>query len=202
MICILTFIGVLLWRFFSRRIELPCPTWLSWLVEKDNPFTKTNQAKSILEHLSLKSGMYVLDAGCGPGRLTIPIAKEIAPSGEITAMDLQLGMIQRVQEKATKENLSNIHYLQAKIGNGQLELNRYDRALLVTVLGEIPNRQKALKEIWNSLKPGGILSVVEIIFDPHFQRKSTMRFLAKEAGFREIKTMGNFLAYNMLLEKL
>ena len=64
------------WRLFSRRCSLPCPTWLGWLVEKDNPFTKVNRAATIIEHLGLQPGMAVLDAGCGPGRLSIPVASK------------------------------------------------------------------------------------------------------------------------------
>lgn len=36
-----------LWRLASRRRSLPCPVWLRWLVELDNPFTKTNRAPLI-----------------------------------------------------------------------------------------------------------------------------------------------------------
>ncbi len=28
-----------LWQLASRRRSLPCPVWLRWLVELDNPFT-------------------------------------------------------------------------------------------------------------------------------------------------------------------
>jgi len=64
-----------IWRIGSRRRSIPCPVWLRWLVELDNPFTKTNQAAVIVERLELEPGMAVLDAGCGPGRLAIPIAR-------------------------------------------------------------------------------------------------------------------------------
>ncbi len=49
------FAGVI-WRLASRRQSLPCPTWLRWLVELDNPFTKTNCAAFIVEHLNLQPG--------------------------------------------------------------------------------------------------------------------------------------------------
>jgi hypothetical protein len=62
------------WRGASRRRSLPCPTWLSRLVELDNPFTETNRAAVIVERLELQPGMAVLDVGCGPGRVAIPIA--------------------------------------------------------------------------------------------------------------------------------
>ncbi len=191
----------LIWRIASRRREIPCPTWLGWLVELDNPFAKTNRASFVVQRLNLRPGMHVLDAGCGPGRVTIPIAKEIGPSGKITAMDMQAGMLQRVKVKAEAANLSNIHYLEAKLGDGKLEPGRYDRAILVTVLGEIPQQDLALKEVFDALKPGGILSVSEIIFDPHFQRKSTVLQVARSVGFQEIGTVGSFFAFNMLLAK-
>lgn len=191
----------IIWRFLSRRSSIPCPTWLGWLVERDNPFSKINQAATIVQHLELQEGMSVLDAGCGPGRLTIPVASKVGPSGEVVAMDIQAGMLRRTQEKAREANLTNIKFLEAGVGENKLEHDKFDRALLVTVLGEIPNREAALKEIFDALKPGGILSVTEIIFDPHFQRRSTVLKLASAVGFREIKAFGNCIAFTLNLEK-
>ena len=189
------------WRFASRRHSLPCPEWLRWLVELDNPFTKIARAAVIVRHLDLRPGVAVLDAGCGPGRLTIPVARQVGQQGEVVAMDIQAGMLDRAREKARAANLTNIRFLQAGVGEGRLERDRFDRALLVTVLGEIPNRETALKEIYDALKPGGLLSVTEIIFDPHFQRRATVLRLAGAAGFREKMSFGNRIAFTLNLEK-
>jgi len=191
----------LIWRFLSNRYSLPCPTWLGWLVEMDNPFTKTNRAATIIEHLDLKAGMTVVDIGCGPGRVTIPVAHAIGPQGEVVAMDIQAGMLERTKEKAQAGNLANITYLHAGVGENKLGKEKFDRALLVTVLGEIPNKNVAFKEIYDSLKSGGILSVTEIIFDPHFQRRKTVLKLAQEVGFKEKEFFGNRIAYTLNLEK-
>jgi 2-polyprenyl-3-methyl-5-hydroxy-6-metoxy-1,4-benzoquinol methylase len=191
----------IIWRLVSRRRSLPCPVWLRWLVELDNPFTETNRADVIVRNLDLQPGMKVLDVGCGPGRLTIPIAQQIGPQGEVVAVDIQAGMLRRAQEKAQAAQLANIRFLQAGAGEGKLERSQYDRALLVTVLGEIPDRERALKEIYEALKPGGILSVTELIFDPHFQRRDTVLRLAGAAGFREKKFFGDRIAFTMNLEK-
>jgi ubiquinone/menaquinone biosynthesis C-methylase UbiE len=189
------------WRLISDRKSLPCPTWLSWIIELDNPFSKTNKSNIIITHLELHQGIKVLDIGCGPGRLTIPIAKKIGAQGEVLAVDIQPGMLKRTQEKAIKENLTNIKFLQAGAGEGKIGINNFDRALLVTVLGEISDKASALKEIFNALKPGGILSVTEILFDPHFQSRKTVLRLASKAGFIKRNFYGNSFSYTINLEK-
>ena len=191
----------LLWRVLSHRYVLPCPSWLAWLVELDNPFTKVNRAAAIIEHLDLQPGFHVVDVGCGPGRVTIPVAKAVGSSGTVTALDIQQDMLRRVQEKANVAQLSNIEYMHAAVGENKLSIEMYDRALLVTVLGEIPQKEAALQEIYNALKPGGILSITEIIFDPHFQSRRSVLHLAQKIGFKEKAFFGNRLAYTMYLEK-
>lgn len=70
------------------RWSLPCPSWLHWLVELENPFANANRASIIIEHLDLKPGINVLDAGCGSGRLTILIAQKLGTQSRIVAMDV------------------------------------------------------------------------------------------------------------------
>jgi len=192
------FIG---WRYASRRQSLPCPTWLAWMVEMDNPFTATNRAATIVDHLELKRGMRVLDVGCGPGRVTLPVARKIGPDGEVVAIDMQSGMLARVKERAAAANLKNIRYVQRAIGVDALDVQPADRALLVTVLGEIPDRESALRAIFGALKPGGFLSITEIVFDPHYQRRSTVTQLALGAGFQVKAFFGGRLAYTLHLSK-
>ena len=167
----------------------------------DNPLLKNNSTKAILSHLDLQPGMHVLDFGCGPGRLTIPMARQLSPSGKVTAFDIQPAMLERTRLKALQENLNNIEFVQGAAGEGKLGSNQYDRAILVTVLGEVPNRQALMKEIFDSLKPGGWLSVTEVIADPHFLKRSSVSRAASEAGFQEKSVFGNHIDYTILFEK-
>ena len=190
-----------LWRFASRRQRLPCPVWLRWLVELDNPFTKTNRAAFIVETLALAEDMTVVDAGCGPGRLTVPLARRVGSAGRVVALDIQPGMIDRARARTEAAGYTNVEFIVAALGDGGLPSNNFDRAVLVTVLGEIPNREAALAELFSALKPGGILAIVEVIFDPHFQTRNKVTSLAISSGFRERAFFGHSLAYVILFEK-
>jgi 2-polyprenyl-3-methyl-5-hydroxy-6-metoxy-1,4-benzoquinol methylase len=104
---VIIFVG---WRLASYWYAIPCPEWLSWLVEIDNPFFASSRANTIIAHLDLRPGMSALDAGCGPGRLTIPMAKKVGPTGRIVALDFHAGMLGRVKLKAERAGLTNIDF--------------------------------------------------------------------------------------------
>jgi SAM-dependent methyltransferase len=186
------------WRQVSQRRALPCPSWLSWLV--DNPLAK-RRALAVLERLQLAPGLSVLDAGCGPGRLSVPIAEAVGPGGMVLAVDMQPGMLERAKGKAVAAGVGNIEFLLAGLGQGQVPKGRFDRALLSWVLGEIPDRVSALREIHAALKPGGFLLVSEVLIDPHYQSLARVEALARECGFDVGACYGGRLAYAIALEK-
>lgn len=191
----------IVWRLASRRQSIPCPVWLRWLVELDNPFTRTNRASFIVETLALSPGMTVLDAGCGPGRLTVPLARGVGPAGRVVALDIQPGMLARAKAKTEAAGYKNVEFVAAALGEGELVPNHFDRVVLVTVLGEIPNSAVAIAELFAALKPGGVLAIVEVIFDPHFQSRSAVTRLAVSVGYRERAFFGHGLAYVIHFEK-
>ncbi len=189
------------WKLVSRRKSLPCPSWLYRMVEMENPLAKNSQAKTILAGLGVAEGMTVLDAGCGPGRVTLHLAKAVGADGKVIAVDLQQGMLDVVQRKAQQKGLAMIAFEKLSLGEGKLAAYQADRAVLAAVLGEIPQQSAALQEVYAALKPGGILAVAETIFDPHYQRKSHVLDLAQAAGFEEVAFNGNCLAYTVYLQK-
>jgi ubiquinone/menaquinone biosynthesis C-methylase UbiE len=203
----LTLLGVLLvlvllaWRTASSRVSLPCPAWLSWLVELDNPLFRNNRAQAIIEGLMIAPSMRVLDAGCGPGRLTIPLAKAVAPGGTVVALDLQPQMLVKTEKKAKAAGLANIVFEQGALGTGTFHAGPFDRAVLTTVLGEIPDQRSALSELFAALRGGGVLAITELIADPHFQRRRHVVALAEAVGFRERHRTGSALSYTLYLEK-
>lgn len=131
----------------------------------------------------------MLDAGCGPGRLSVPAARRVAPHGEVVALDIQPGMLDRLRVRAAAAGMTNIRPILGGLGQGLLDRDAFDRALLVTVLGDIPDRAAALREIRAALQPG-VLAVTEVVLDPHYQPPGTVRRLAEEAGFRPDRRYG------------
>jgi ubiquinone/menaquinone biosynthesis C-methylase UbiE len=185
-------------RLTARLQPRPCPP--SFIFVLDNPFT-AGYHRSILTRLELTPGLSVLDAGCGPGLLTIPIAKTVGPQGRVFAVDVQEPMLERAKQAAEKAGLNNITFLRAGLGEGTLPSAAFDRAVLVTVLGEIPDRAAALREIFTSLKPGGFLSITEVLPDPDYQPRSKVKSLARAVGFQIRNEYGNWFTFTVNLGK-
>lgn len=185
----------LCWRWASRRRQLPCPSWLAWLLE--NPLTEAVAGtEPTLERIGLQPGEYVLDAGSGPGRLTLAAGQRVGPTGHVVALDVQLQMLARLQARLNQANIGNVTLHHADIANDpSLPLAAFDRAWLVTVLGEIPDREAALRNLWRVLKPGGTLSVTEILPDPHYQSRGTVLRLGRQSGFTPSLYWGTPLAF-------
>ena len=186
--------------FLQRRRPIPLPPFLTFLLE--NPVTERFVGERLLlERLRLAPGLRVLDAGCGPGRLTIPLAKAVGPGGRVVALDGQRAMLEKLQVRLDAEGLTNVRALRGGLGEGALDEGGFDRVILVMVIGEVRDRASALRELHAALGPGGILSVTEAVGDPDYHRSATVRREAEAAGFRLAERFGGFPAYTLNFEK-
>jgi ubiquinone/menaquinone biosynthesis C-methylase UbiE len=175
----------LAWRWASRRWSLPCPAILAWSLE--NPvLQRFNGTQVILDRLGLQPGQRILEIGPGPGRLLIPSAKRVLPGGEAVGVDIQHGMIERLERRAAGAGISNLRAIQGDAAQSHVPEGSCDIVFLCAALGEIPvrDRSAALAQCYRALKPGGVLSISEILGDPHYQSRSVVQRLAEEVGFR------------------
>jgi len=180
-----------------KRRASPCPAYLRFLLE--NPvMNRIAGAPELIGRAGIEPGMNVLDVGCGPGRLTIPIARRIGPAGRVVALDVQEKMLRVLSKRVAKTGLTNIEPILGGAGEGAIRQNgAFDRAVLVTVLGEIPDREKALAEIFGALRPGGVLSVTEMWLDPDYQKDEDVRRLCSSAGFEFEARFSGLLSFTL-----
>ena len=150
----------------------------------DSPMARRGAAK-LIDQLRLAPGMRVLDVGAGIGRISIPLAAKVGPSGELVALDVQQEMLDQLAKRAAGAGVTNVRTIRAAAGDGAITDTDFDRALLVAVLGEIPpdRRMAALREIRRALGPDGVLYIFEGIGDPHFQSRNAITRLGVAAGF-------------------
>ena len=180
------------WRWASRRTLLPCPSSMAWSLQGDFVDWWAATART-LDRIGLQPGNRVLEVGPGPGRLLIPAAARVLPGGQVVGLDVQPGMVKRLEQRGA--SISNLTVLLANAEQMPVETASYDVVYLAMVLGEIPNRPAAIGECFRVLKPGGRLSVTEMLADPHFQTQNTVARLAGDAGFTPHSVHGRWYSY-------
>lgn len=188
------------WRVASRYRSLPCPSLLAWMLE--GPLVDRLAGTQVtLDRLGLQPGQTILEVGPGPGRLLIPASFRVLPGGRAIGVDVQYKMIERLKRRAAAAGVTNLATLVGNATDLKLDRETVDVALLCTVLGEIPDRARALAECFRVLRPGGLLSITENRGDPHYQSRATVERLARQAGFAPQLVAGGFWMYTASFRK-
>jgi ubiquinone/menaquinone biosynthesis C-methylase UbiE len=189
----------LMWRWLSLHRPLPCPSWLASAIYQPG-LARLYRVPTTLERIGVQPGQRVLEIGPGPGRLLIPIARHIGPMGEAVGLDIQPAMIDRLRANATVAGVSNLSAVVGDAATMSLP-GDFDTVYLAMALGEIPDRDGTLQRCFRALKPGGVLSITEMLPDPHFVTQRTVCHLAEQVGFRHQRTIGSWLSFTANFEK-
>jgi protein-L-isoaspartate O-methyltransferase len=182
-------IGAALWW---RKNPSACPYGQRFWVEAPHPFITRDRLREILDP---KPGERVLEVGPGTGYYTLDMAEWVGPDGAVDILDLQQEMLDHTMRGAGERGLDNITPTQSDATAMPYEDGTYDAAYLITVLGEIPDQDAALRELARVLKPGGRLVVGELFGDPHYVRLGPMRLSATGAGLSYERRAGSAVGY-------
>lgn len=144
----------------------------------------------ILKEVGIKPGFHVLDYGCGPGSYVIPLAELVGKSGKIYALDIHPLAIQRVQNIASNNQLTNVETICSDCKTG-LPDNSVDVVLLYDTLHVLSAPDRVLEELHRVLKPNGILS-----FSDHMKENEVVSKVTSRGLFR-LWRKGKF-TYNFL----
>lgn len=127
----------------------------------DNPKRREDiPPEKLLHMLPIKKGDNFLDLGAGTGYITIPAAKIV--EGLVYALDMNHHMLEFINSKAEKENITNIETLQGNIDDIPLPDNSIDFALASLVLHEVKQLNHSLQQIIRVMKPDGYFICIEI----------------------------------------
>jgi ubiquinone/menaquinone biosynthesis C-methylase UbiE len=153
----------------------------------------------VLGMYGVSSGMTLLDAGCGTGLFTVEMARMLGDRGQVHAIDVQPSMIERARARAAGAGVA--HMVQLHHG-GVYDLpfadDTVDLAVLISTLGEVPDKPAALSELRRVLKPGARLGISEELLFTTYQVSGSVRRWVEDAGFRYLAKTGSPLCYHMV----
>jgi SAM-dependent methyltransferase len=193
------FVEVVL-RIVRRFYQFPIPAYAARLI--DNPIRRRIQPPDrIAEWMGAGEGMSILDVGPGPGTFTFAVARRVGKAGCVYAIDIQESIVSALSEKVEQRGITNISVRLASAYTLPFSDQYFDRIYMVAVLGEIPDKQRALSEFKRVLKDDGLLAIGEFLPDPDYPRRKTVANWCQESGFILTEQYGNLLHYLLLFIK-
>jgi ubiquinone/menaquinone biosynthesis C-methylase UbiE len=175
-----------------RKNPSACPYGQRFWVEAPHPFITRDRLREVLRP---QPGERLLELGVGTGYYSCELAEWIAPDGTLELFDLQQKFLDHTIQAATQRGLSNLVPTQGDATDLPYADASIDAVILTAVLGEIPDRAAALREIHRVLKPNGRLVVGELLGDPHFTSRKSLQQLGAEAGLDLSESSGPRFGY-------
>jgi ubiquinone/menaquinone biosynthesis C-methylase UbiE len=166
-----------------------------WVTTLEGPQrVATQKIDDVLAKLSLKPGMVVADIGAGSGLFSRPLAKTVAPTGKVYAVDIQQDLLDHINQRDKEENIRNVQTVLGEFDDPKLPARDVDLAFINDVLHHIQHRAVYLKALGTYMKPSGRIAIIEMNKDdpntPHKKQpellvsRDEMLQWMSDAGFK------------------
>ena len=123
-----------------------------------------SDAARLVTALKLDTGQTVADIGAGRGQLTVALAREVGPSGRVYATELDSARLRDIRQAADSAGLENVSVIEAHATRTNLPERCCDALVVRRVYHHFDNPQVMNASMRQSLKPGGLLAVID--FEP------------------------------------
>jgi len=138
----------------------PAPDWIARLERPER--IASLKIDYIISKLELKPGQVVADLGAGPGVISLPMAKAVAPNGKVYAVDIDQAFIDHIAMRAREQKIANVKPILGRVTDPALPAQDVDVALFHDVLHHIRDRATYLKTTAKYVKPNGRIAIVEL----------------------------------------
>jgi SAM-dependent methyltransferase len=179
-----------------RKNPSACPYSQRFWVDAPHPLITRERLREVL---APTAGERILEIGPGTGYYTLEMANWVG-DGTIEIFDLQQEFLDHTMRRAAERGTSNVAPTQGDATALPYDDDSMDAVVLTAVLGEIPDQERAMKEIVRVLKHDGRLVVGELAGDPHFTTPGALEERGAEAGLRLVERSGPPFGYFARLE--
>ncbi|MCY4087979.1 MAG: class I SAM-dependent methyltransferase [Actinomycetia bacterium] len=121
-----------------------------------------HEAAFLLPHL--KPGLRLLDCGCGPGTISVGLAKAVAP-GEMVGLDTEMPQVQAAAARATELGIANAVFEVGDLTDLRYDDETFDVVFAHAVVMLLPEPAAGLAEMSRVTKPEGIVAIRDPISD-------------------------------------
>lgn len=127
-------------------------------IQRQETRTVEQDAAFLLPYL--RSGMSLLDCGCGSGSITVGLASIVTP-GQVIGIDIDIeeSVIEQATSRAIEDGISNVTFKVASVYELPFPDQSFEGVFAHTLLEHLREPMRALAEMKRVLKLGGIVGL-------------------------------------------